>query len=286
MKLTDVGSADHEVEPYLTDDRWVMQQKFDGARVMMVYDEADDSFLWGDGTTPIKFSAALLKLPALEAEMRRLLPMIQALRGHDGRVIFDGELIIESGEYHVFDVLSVYPDSPLRTRLSMLDHLYDCYDRQLVQVVETYRGEDAKRRFWAQVNGAGVEGAVSKHLDSTYEPGKRSTQWLKHKLVKSCECLVLEASREFKPNSQVVKMGSATLGVFDASGTLIRIASASLIGKELTIEPGSVVEVNYLYRQEGGALVQPRIVRQRHDRTAADCVESQIPAYSREAVRA
>jgi hypothetical protein len=65
--------------------------------------------------------------------------------------------------------------------------------------------------------------------------------------------------------------------------TMLPIGNASLIGKELTIDVGSVVEVDYL-SFSGTALVQPRIVRQRFDKTADDCEFSQFPVYTRDVV--
>ncbi|QNJ55900.1 DNA ligase [Microbacterium phage Rasputia] len=65
----------------------------------------------------------------------------------------------------------------------------------------------------------------------------------------------------------------------------LSVGAASLIGKDLTIDVGDVVEVNYLY-WGGEALVQPRIVRKRlpEEKQPADCVLEQIPAYSRKAL--
>jgi len=280
QKLTDVGSSPSEVEPYLVDPNWVMQQKFDGARVMLTHE--NNEFRWtNNGEAKLAFSAALLKIPALEADLNLMMPHLDSLRDSEGRLILDGELIIETGEYHVFDILQ-YPNYPLAARIPMLNLMLPSAGP--VQHVQTYYGEADKRKFWESISSSGVEGAVSKHLDSTYDFGTRSKLWLKHKLVKSCECLVTEVKRTFKPNG-VVSHGSASLAVIRGDGSQIPIANASLIGRELTIEEGSVVEVEYLYRQEGGHLVQPRIVRQRFDRTRADCLESQIPEYTRKVIR-
>jgi ATP-dependent DNA ligase len=65
----------------------------------------------------------------------------------------------------------------------------------------------------------------------------------------------------------------------------IQVGAASLIGKDLTIDVGDVVEVAYLY-WGGGALVQPRILRKRlpEEKLPDDCHMDQVPAYSRRAV--
>lgn len=67
---------------------------------------------------------------------------------------------------------------------------------------------------------------------------------------------------------------------------LLPVGAASLIGKELTIDSKSIVEVNYLY-WTGDALVQPRIVRERRvpeEKTHLECTLNQLPEYSRAAV--
>lgn len=65
----------------------------------------------------------------------------------------------------------------------------------------------------------------------------------------------------------------------------LKVGAASLIGKDLTIDVGDVVEINYLY-WGGEAVVQPRIVRKRlpEEKTPAECTLDQIPAYSKLAV--
>jgi ATP-dependent DNA ligase len=153
---------------------------------------------------------------------------------------------------------------------------------QLVKVTPTYYSVEEKELFWERVKFSGVEGAVSKHLDSHYLPGMRSKQWVKHKLVKAAEAVVMKAERTFKPNSTVVHKGSADLGVY-RDGQLVKIGSASLIGKDLTIEPGDVVEFEYLYFT-GSAPIQPRITRKRFDKEPEECTFEQFPAYTRREV--
>lgn len=65
----------------------------------------------------------------------------------------------------------------------------------------------------------------------------------------------------------------------------LKVGAASLIGKDLTIDVGDVVEINYLY-WGGEAVVQPRIVRKRlaEEKTPEECTLDQIPAYSKLAV--
>lgn len=63
--------------------------------------------------------------------------------------------------------------------------------------------------------------------------------------------------------------------------TELPVGAASLIGKDLTIEDGDVVEVLYLYATEDQQVIQPRIVRKRTDKTPAECDLEQFPPYTR-----
>lgn len=297
MKLTDVGSAANEVEHYLADSSYLLQQKFDGTRIQAQWNPTTQSILFSNnGVDPVTHAAAKLKLPALEAE---LLPIFKTF---DVPVTIEGELLIRTGEFPVWDLLvgndpSQWPLTGERTRA--LECLLGSRSQELVTMSPTAWTETEKRDMWARINAADVEGAVSKWINSHYLPGSRTNQWLKHKLVKTADLVVLEAKRTFKPNG-VVHKGSASLGyateilsnLADGGPNFIQIASASLIGKDLTIAEGDVVEVAFLYREPGGGLVQPRILRKRWDaatgdgdKTPAECTVGQFADYSRAVVR-
>lgn len=330
MKLTDVGT---DVEPYLVDPEWVMQQKHDGARMLAVYQLGELTFLNGSGGL-MSFSAAKLKLPELEKHMIRDLQALEV-----ANATFDGELLIEEGVYHIFDVISLRWDTARFTtdaaresegwailghehwkwRDAVLRSTLASLEGSLVRFAVTARTEAEKRELWAAINEAAVEGAVSKHVGSFWVEGTRTTQWVKHKLVKAADVVVTAVQRTFKADGVTLSHGKAELAVpieFDddplpyvnAKGkrasryqlpatidainksgwrleprNLLPVGNASLIGKELTIDVGSVVEVNYLY-WTGDAMVQPRIVRERFDKGASECNLAQFPEYTRTVV--
>lgn len=328
MKLTDVGfdAAEH----YITDPQWVMQQKFDGARVMIhatrerIVDgsggvEDWSFFVTNDGVKEISFSAAKLKVPALLDDLRALLAGTTYTY-----VILDGELIIEDGVYWVFDLVQgttfashmVLPDHRWEGRHEYLKHLFgNRPDGSLARLSPTAYDAAAKRELWERIVAAGVEGAISKHIDSPWVAGIRTKDWVKHKLVKTADVVVTAI------DNWTSTTGSAALGipidpsqdpepVVDGKGkrlsiedfhalddktaarrapfseerrTMLQVGNASLIGKDRRIQVGSVVEVNYLY-WTGVALIQPRIIKLRNDKLADECDMSQLPVYSREAV--
>jgi hypothetical protein len=326
MKLTDVGSDDATVERYITDPDWVMQQKLDGARMMVLFENGEFLFT-NDGVKPIKFAAALQKLPALEESLRRDFESLGVQQ-----VILDGELIIETGVYHVWDVVVLrmdstrYSDPDFNTNLVDGSERWDVRTGQmriylssiqgpLVKLSRTAWTEGQKRLMWSQIKETNVEGAVSKLITSTYDEGERTKDWVKHKLVKTADVIVTSVQRTFKPGTQVVSHGTATLAVTINSAddplpwvhpitekrysvtdrttmsrarreglvlqarSVLPIGNASLIGRDLTIDVGDVVEVNYLYFDR--AMIQPRITRKRWDKQPDECLMEQFPAYSR-----
>jgi ATP-dependent DNA ligase len=336
MKLLDVGSDTDTIEQYITDPMWVMQQKHDGARMIALFNNDTLAFLNQSGEN-MSFAAAALVLPALRAHLEA---DIQALGLVE--LTLDGEIMPETGVYHVWDVLSArlpqqradtdaegvlvdggeewaWRDAILRGPLSALEG-------GLVKFAVTARTEDEKRLLWENVVGEGVEGAVSKHVNSRWLNGvdkpARTNQWVKHKLVKTADVVVTAVQRTFKPDGVTLSHGKAELAVpiagpddptpwlnmkdkrisHDALNAiqdarqksaeqlgwyyrprfLLPVGNASLIGKELTIDVGSVVEVAYLNFQE--AMIQPRILRQRFDKPAEECELSQFPEYFRTVV--
>lgn len=329
MKLTDLDLS--EVEKYILDPEWVMQQKHDGARMVAEFNAHDGLRFLAQNGEPMKFAAAALAFDALG---KHLLADIESLDITD--LILDGEILPETGIYHVWDVLLLqltpgsthaleqgnptviygnedwsWRDAVLRSQLSALEG-------SLVQFTATARTVSEKRQMWELINAANVEGAVSKHIHSTWNgSGLRSKEWVKHKLVKTADVVVTAVQRTFKADGVTLSHGKAELAVpirlnddpqpwVNAKGKrlsivehlklpakaqasfgwvqrgLLPVGNASLIGKELTIDVGSVVEVAYLNFQD--AMIQPRIIRQRFDKPAEDCDLTQFPAYTRTVV--
>lgn len=334
MKMTDVPVISAAL--YLDDDDWIMEQKHDGARAMVSWDETEGAFHWqASGGGPLKFAAAAQHLKNVE---RDLLALIDA---SDVRaMVLDGELMTEEGIYRVFDVPylvqdSLESDEPLErdwtrelvSRLLTRSMLFDGLALEHVVQVYTAFTSEQKRELWEGINAQGVEGGMVKHLKASYEPGVRTKMQRKLKLVKTVDVIVTSVERRFDHKGMVTH-GSAGLAVrmqpaqdprpFQSKVTGKRkthdeieemrqstkaqraralafaflprtelpVGAASLIGKDLSIDIGDVVEVNYLY-WGGDALVQPRIVRKRlaDEKLADDCRIDQIPAYSRAEVR-
>lgn len=304
MKLTEVDSTD--AEKYITDPDWVIEQKFDGARAILVLQDGRIEWLSGSGK-PLKFAAARQHCEAIEQEVLARFGKLSQ-RNPQARLALDGELMIDSGLFRVFD-LPVLEDEPYEFRRKHLRRYFEDFpaegESHLVPVRQEST-ESGKRALWQSICEQGVEGAVAKRQDGLYEQGKRVKHQVKLKLVKTADVIVTGITNWTKTT------GSAELSVtidpaddpepwVDANGkrtakepngrkfwineprSIIPIANASLIGKDKTIEYGCVVEVRYLY-WTGSSIVQPRIVGRRTDKTPDECRLDQFPEYSRQEV--
>jgi ATP-dependent DNA ligase len=112
------------------------------------------------------------------------------------------------------------------------------------------------------------EGIVLRHRGGTYESGRRSTTLVKHKLIRDAD-VVVTALHPVKD--------SAELSVHDAAGNLVQVGTASTIGRG-AVEIGQVWVVTFLYvsNPEHPRMVQPRLIRRRHDKAPAECLLDQF----------
>jgi len=259
MEYTDMSGQD--IDAILDSPEWVGQQKHDGTRVLLNLRTGEATTRKG---TPLKFAAANQHMDSIRADLKRV--GLLGIRN----VYLDGELIVERGEYIVFEMVD--PTDPTMTYLERLAWLssLDLHGTRIT-VAKTWWGKD-KAAALRMMRNAGVEGMMLKRADSLYEPGTRVKSGSKVKFVKTADVVVME--RRKSPLS-------AKLGVLD-SGRVVPVGSCSLIGKA-AVEPGDVIEVNYLF-WTGTNLYQPRMVRKRPDKTLLECPIDQLPEYSRRSV--
>ena len=288
MKLTDedLGS----VERLVNDPAYCFEQKMDGARAMVHIDLTKTGLMFNwlsSGGGPLKFAAAKQHFKTIEAELT-----LQLQASGAQRIVLDGELMIEDGEYRVFDMPELVTrngylmntDRPYASRRATLQSTMATFGP--VTIVDSVDEGSEKMHLWIQANEQGVEGVVAKRLDAPYLPGTRTKSQLKLKLVKTADVVVIE--RRAKPNSAVLGVFPQSMidnnERFDGLLGLQVIGSTSMIGKG-DVKAGDVIEVNYLY-WTGDAMIQPRMMRKRRreEKMAHECADGQFPAYSRKAV--
>jgi bifunctional non-homologous end joining protein LigD len=144
-----------------------------------------------------------------------------------------------------------------------------------------------------------LEGVVAKRLDSVYQPGVRSPDWIKAKLEPTVD-LVVGGWRPgvrkigallvglYRPDGRLLYRGRVGGGISaDSERALLKVleplrAPASPFADELPredakdavwVRPEIVVEVKYGQRTPDNRLRFPRFVRLRPDKTAQECTE-------------
>jgi ATP-dependent DNA ligase len=244
---------------YLADDRWVAQQKLDGVRIMVHVDH-DDIRCLGTNDRPITFAAAALWFGQLYRDLHSL----------PAGTVLDGELILETGEYWIFDLPYMpgfaKPDMPQADRRQVLEHLAALIDTPWVHVVPEAKGEAAKRALLQATLDGNAEGIVLKDSTAPYAIGRRTRSVLKVKHTKTIDCVVVERNAGGTT--------SATLALAK-DGRLQVVGACSMIGKP-DLKPGECCEVKFLYVTESHTLYQPRLMRARPDKLAGDCQWRQI----------
>ncbi|MEM4714306.1 MAG: non-homologous end-joining DNA ligase [Candidatus Nanoarchaeia archaeon] len=149
--------------------------------------------------------------------------------------------------------------------------------------------------LWRSVKNIGLEGVMAKKIDSKYEIGRRSENWLKIKNVKTTDCIICGWStgkREFASlilgqykDSNLIYVGNVGTG-FDKSllKTIyskirkLKIKNCpfkeipKIKGKVFWMKPELIVEVKYLEYTKRHHLRVPSFVRFRYDKTPKECI--------------
>ena len=247
------------IHDYISDDRYIMEQKLDGHRVL------------------IEVKGGLV-VEVYERNGRRS-QHYRRLTEPDWNTnfrpfasksfILDGELINDT--LHVFDMPVLegvtQPDASHEKRKATLDKLFEVGNfNEHLQLVETARTKQTKTQLMVSCHNHGAEGVMIKDSGAPYTQG-RTRHMLKVKYTKDGDFVVTRTNVNGKTN--------ASLGAYDDAGNLVEVGRCSLIGKE-DIETGDVVEVRYLYASDGMRLVQPRIKFKREDKHPTECLLSQI----------
>lgn len=182
-------------------------------------------------------------------------------------------------------------DLPLEERKQMLLSVLPEKHVRIESTVWTTEG----RRLWDIMVTRGQEGVIAKRLGSRYEPGRRTTSWLKIKVFRTIDAVIVGFRSERRPVSSLV------LGLYDGEGALhgvgrvgtgftdamsrrlramlenVRVESPPVVsmpedtGDIHWTEPVHVAEVRYLEQGPNGALRHPSFLRLRPDKDPEEC---------------
>lgn len=240
--------GDAHIRALMADDRYGLERKHDGRRVMLiVHTDFDGAYVRGANRNGEEF-----EVPHEVRQAAKLTAM--------GRAVLDGEMV--GTQFHPFDLLEVegrcirkQPYAARRARLATL-----LGDGSGFELTATHTGSD-KDAARAAYLADGAEGVVFKRLDAPYSPG-RGEDAFKWKFVASATVLV--AARNAKR--------SIVAAVVDDAGAELRVGNVTIPPNHEVPPVGAYVEVEYLYcfPGEDGCLYQPVYKGQRDDKTEAD----------------
>lgn len=274
---------------YINDDRWIMEQKLDGHRVLLVSGgEHKPTALTRSGSLYSR------KLPQdiLDYRFPKVAALLGGNDGATGEWVLDGELVGEavnghtvSSTYWVFDVLQapgLDEGSPLWMRRAYLEAFFEKFSGHPFKLAPQAKTSSEKIALSDTALKNNFEGLVLKDTQSPYRPGGRTPEWLKVKFVKTADCIVLGVRDDGKDS---VKLGMIEHGDPQfPNGKPVEVGRSSLIGKEKNgaLAVGDVIEVRYLYVGAGGRLYQPTIMRKRVDKAMHECTTDQMVFVNKE----
>ncbi len=241
-----------EAARLIQDSRWLMQEKFDGRRLLIRRSAT--------GVEGINRNGLVVALPQIIA---------QAVEALYGWFILDGESL---GDVFVaFDIIEIN-DSDLRSmpcqeRLFQLSELIKT-DGPHLRTAETASSTVAKAAMLERLKTAGKEGVVFKRHDALYVAGRPASggSALKLKFYETASFLV----------SQINERRSVCLALVD-DDTPVNAGNVTIPPNHDVPAPGDIVEVRYLYAfRESGCVYQPVYLGKRQDVSRSECAVSQL----------
>ena len=243
-----------EVEQYLTGDRWWMQEKFDGRRVLIRKQR--------NNVTAINRNGLTTDLSLLIVEAVQLLSATDCL--------LDGEAVGDT--YYAFDLLhSDITDmraSPYSVRHAMMMDLADGVESDGLRYAEAVSETKQKRAMLDRLKREKKEGAVFKDSSAPYAPGRPASggSQFKLKFTATASCIVASISRNKR---------SVALELLDGQAR-VTVGNATIPPNHTVPAAGTIVEIRYLHAYRGGSLYQPVYLGVRADIRLGDCAVTQL----------
>lgn len=252
---------ERELEKFLTDPAYWMQEKKDGRR-MLVHKQ-------GNEVSGINRLGLTIALPV---------QIVQEALDCPDDFLIDGEAIGDT--LHAFDLLLMGGDDIRGRRYGerylALMNLLASFQHRHIELVSSLFSAKEKQSGYRQLKQAGAEGVVLKHTDAPYVPGRPNSggSQLKFKFHETASFIV----------TKVNDKRSVALILFE--GEKVRPAGNVTIPPNHAVpSSGTVVECRYLYAfKESGSIYQPVYLGPRDDIRAEECTTSQLK-YKTDAVK-
>jgi bifunctional non-homologous end joining protein LigD len=239
--------TEEDAEIFINDDDYCMQEKFDGRRRLI---KKLSAHIPSVGINKKGIEVALSK------------DIQDAADNLGGPFILDGEDM--GDEVMCFDDLSV-PELTYRERYSGLLALGNVH----LKLVKTAWTSVHKRQMFDRLKLERAEGVVFKNINAPYSPGRPASggNQFKCKFYETASCIVSSVSN--------VK-NSIGLKVYDDKHSVtlvgVPIGNATLYPNSPKVKVGDIVEIKYLYYNEGGSLIQPVLLSLRDDVYEKECL--------------
>lgn len=234
----------------VSDGDWVMQEKFDGRRLIIR-----------------KAGGAVEGINKLGLFVAVSQPVVDAVLALRGDFTLDGEAV--GDRFHAFDLLALDGED-LRGRgfLDRYAALAGLLDGACgaVSAAPCWTGGD-KAVALADLRAAGAEGVVFKRGGAPYVAGRPASggDALKLKFVETCSVVVTAANAQ----------RSVAVSLLDDGGWR-SVGNVTVPPNRDVPMPGQVIEVRYLYAMPQGALYQPVYLNVRDDVREDECVAGQL----------
>jgi bifunctional non-homologous end joining protein LigD len=237
-----------EVERYLKDDRWMMQEKEDGVRCIVRK--------IGSKVEGINRRGLVVNLPD---------PIVDTVKGLLSDITLDGERV--GDVYGVFDILTLNGtdrrgDPAEKRFLGVQSIVQNKLSSTNVHTVAAAFTEAEKRQLYSALKKAKAEGVVFKRKDSKYVPGRPNSGG-NHIKFKFC------AMGTFQVCTINAKR-SVALQAITFTGLKVAIGNVTIPPNKEIPAVGQLVEIRYLYCRKGGSLYQPFYLGVRDDKTEID----------------
>jgi bifunctional non-homologous end joining protein LigD len=284
-----------------------------------------------DGFRAIAYVNAKVSLRSRnEKELKHVFPELKELKQLASNVVLDGEIVVvKDGEtdfqallersqatspveielqekrspvvYIVFDILEkdgiTLVNLPLIERKEILKASVKEGKHVLLSDFVRKKGE----AYYKVALEKGLEGIMAKKKDSLYEQGARSDNWLKIKLLRSCDCVIFGYTKGFGNRSET--FGALLLGLYSAeklvyvgkvgtgfSQVMLETLSERFqqlktdtapfsfdLPDEVTwLHPKLVCEISFQTITKDGRLRMPRFSGLRSDKLPSECTVDQI----------
>lgn len=299
-------------KPFNSDD-WIFEVKWDGIRAISYVDNG------------------LSIRSRNDKELRYNFPDLEELKKLTENSVIDGEIVVMKGgkpdfqalaersktssleiirylaktlpaTYIVFDILEKDAKSLTKLPLTERKKLLREHVREGTYVVLSAYVETEGEAYYKAALANGMEGIMAKKKDSAYEPGVRSSNWLKIKPVNTCDCLIFGYTIGKGVRQQA--FGALILGLFNGKQSIYvgkvgtgfsqkEIKSLlekfeQLKAKDRTLEnvdapeeivwlrPKTICQVAYQNVTKDGRLRMPKYIGIRNDKLPSECTLDQI----------